>query len=284
MAPRASASAHPVGDLAQVQQVGAAPQVERQRALGEGAELALEGADVGVVDVAVGDVGDLVAHGLQPQAVGHRGHGPDLGAPGAEQGDDLVLAHRPRRPSPRPARHPPRYRSRPRSPPVESRGARRRGPRTGMSVPRRAGGDTSPPEHQGWSRPRPSASEASSTGKRMESVEPPVGIEGERGVQGQPGGQGEAGRLGGGPEDPEGRPGPLGVHVVGRDRGDAAPVVDARGHEGGEVVGEVGGRLEVDVGREHQPGPRRWSRGTRRWGTGVTGAWRCRAWAGSSGR
>ncbi len=112
MAPSGLGLAHPVGDLAQVEQVGAAPEVERQRALGEGAELALEGAHVGVVDVPVGHVGDLVADGLDAQLVGHLGHGPDLGAPGAEQGDDLVLAddltvdhagqhvaHRPTRPT-----------------------------------------------------------------------------------------------------------------------------------------------------------------------------------------
>ena len=50
-------------DLVDLEQIGAAAQVERQRALGEGAEPALEGADVRVVDVAVGDEGDHVADG-----------------------------------------------------------------------------------------------------------------------------------------------------------------------------------------------------------------------------
>ena len=75
----------------ELEEIGRAPEVEREGALGEGAEAALEGADVGVVDVAVGHPGDDVAHGLGPQLVGQLGHGPDLGPAGAEEGDDLVL-------------------------------------------------------------------------------------------------------------------------------------------------------------------------------------------------
>ncbi len=60
--------------------------------------------------------------------------------------------------------------------------------------------------------------------------------------------------LGGLPQHPERRPGPLGVDVVGRDRGDAAPVVDAGMEQGCQVVGEVRWRLHVDLGREHEPG------------------------------
>ena len=75
-----------------VSRYGRAAQVERQRALGEPAEPALEGADVRVVDVAVVDAGDGVADGLAAQLVGDLGHGGDLGAAGREQGDDLVVA------------------------------------------------------------------------------------------------------------------------------------------------------------------------------------------------
>ena len=92
MAPGVLGLDHPSGDLVELEQVGRAPQVERQRALGEGAEPALEGADVGVVDVAVGHPGDVVADRLAPQLVGQLGHGPHLGTAGREQGDDLVLA------------------------------------------------------------------------------------------------------------------------------------------------------------------------------------------------
>ena len=84
---------HPPGDLVELEQVGGAAQVQRQRALGERAEAALERAHVGVVDVAVADVGDGVAHRPAAQVVGHLGHHAHLGAPGAEEADDLGRAH-----------------------------------------------------------------------------------------------------------------------------------------------------------------------------------------------
>jgi len=49
------------GDLADLEHVGAATKVQRQRPFGERAELALERADVGVVDVPVDHEGDHVA-------------------------------------------------------------------------------------------------------------------------------------------------------------------------------------------------------------------------------
>ena len=49
-------------------------------------------------------------------------------------------------------------------------------------------------------------------------------------------------------------PGPFGVDVVGGDRRDAAPVVDAGVEEDAEVVGQVGWGLEVDVWGEDDPG------------------------------
>ena len=52
-------------DLVEVEEVRVAAQVERQRALGEGAEPALERADVRVVDVAVAHEGDGVADGVE---------------------------------------------------------------------------------------------------------------------------------------------------------------------------------------------------------------------------
>ena len=54
--------AHPLADLVERQEVGVAAKVERQRTLREGAEAALEGADVGVVDVAIDHETDGVAH------------------------------------------------------------------------------------------------------------------------------------------------------------------------------------------------------------------------------
>ena len=83
---------HAARDLVELEQVRRAAQVERQRALGEGAELALERAHVRVVDVAVRHPGDLVAHDALAQLVGDGGDRGDVGAAGAEQRDDLVLA------------------------------------------------------------------------------------------------------------------------------------------------------------------------------------------------
>ena len=109
-------------------------------------------------------------------------------------------------------------------------------------------------------------------------------VEGELGVDGEPGGEGEPGRLGGGPEDVEGGPGPLGVDVVDGDRRDAAPVVDAGVEERrrGRRRGWAGpGRGRRRAGRA---GPRRWSRPAPRGGRAGRRAWPCPAWAGSSGR
>ena len=85
---------HPAGDLVELQQVGRPAQVERERPLGEGAEAALERADVGVVDVAVAHEGHVVAD--DAAAAGRRPPRPP-GAPrgprAREQRDDLGLAH-----------------------------------------------------------------------------------------------------------------------------------------------------------------------------------------------
>ena len=89
--------------------------------------------------------------------------------------------------------------------------------------------------------------------------------------------------LGHRPQPVEGGPGPLGVHVVGGHRRHPAPVVDAGVEQHAEVVGQVGQGLDVDAGRQDQAGQGdgvevlvRRARGAR--------AWRCPAWAGSSGR
>ena len=78
---------HPPGHLVQAEQVGRAAEVHAGRALGE--TTAAEGADVGVVDVAVADEGDHVPDGLASQLV-DLGHRPHLRPPGREQGDQLV--------------------------------------------------------------------------------------------------------------------------------------------------------------------------------------------------
>ena len=65
-----------------------------------------------------------------------------------------------------------------------------------------------------------------------------------------------AGHLGRLAQDVERRPGPLWVHVVGRDGRHAAPVVDAGVEQRGQLVGEVRRRLHVDLGRQDQAGRR----------------------------
>ena len=54
---------HPTGDLIEIKKVGITSEIERQRTLGEGAELALERTDVGVIDIPVDDIGHVIAHG-----------------------------------------------------------------------------------------------------------------------------------------------------------------------------------------------------------------------------
>jgi hypothetical protein len=83
---------------------------------------------------------------------------------------------------------------------------------------------------------------------------PPLGIAHELRVGGEARGQREASGLGGRPQLGHRRPRPFGVHVVGRHRGDAAPVVDAGVEQQAEVVAEVGRRLDVDLRRQHEPG------------------------------
>ena len=80
-------------DLVDLEQVWAAAQVERQGSLGEGAEPALERADVRVVDVPVGDEGHRVADGDAPHLVCDLGDGAHLWSSGREEDDDLVLSH-----------------------------------------------------------------------------------------------------------------------------------------------------------------------------------------------
>ena len=222
------------GDLVERPQVRGAPQVERQRAFAEPAEPALEGAHVGVVDVAVVHVGDDVAHHRTPQLVGHLGHGVDLGAPCAEQGDDLV------EPDLLAEHHPVEDLAHRTGGTAGGRHQHRRSD-VGAGVPgRRAGPDL---EHldavvdllgggRGESlhehRAGVVATEALGVGavhdrEGQRGVDPALGIEDVLGVGGEPRGQGHAPRLGGGAEPVEVGPRPLGVDVVGGDGGDAPP-------------------------------------------------------------
>ncbi len=98
--PRVTRSA----DLLQSQIVGLAAQILARLALGEGAELAVEGADVGVVDVAVDDIGDGVAVDVAAQFVGGRADRRKVVAARAEQARRSRLRRASRRAAPSPAR------------------------------------------------------------------------------------------------------------------------------------------------------------------------------------
>ena len=187
MAPSSTASTTRPRDLVQLQQVGRAAQVERERALGEGAEAALEGADVGVVDVAVAHEGHVVAGDAAAQIVGHLGHHAHLGAAGAEERHDLGLADLLAQ------RHAGQHlghratagldeggRAAPRAGPVEQRGRRRLAARAPRGVAGQALGVGGVQD-----------------GEVQRRVEPARRVVGEGRVDGQPGRQGVAGRLGG---------------------------------------------------------------------------------------
>ena len=156
--PRASASATRSVISSSSSRYGRAAQVERERALGEGAEAALEGADVGVVDVAVAHEGDDVAH--RRAGAGRRPPRPPAAPRGPGREKSVTISSSPT--------------SWPRATPASTSAtrtapggrARRPGGAAVDGSAEQAGG-SSPPEHQGSSRARPSASEASSTGKRM---------------------------------------------------------------------------------------------------------------------
>ena len=225
------------GDLVELQQVRRAAEVQRERALGEGAEAALERADVGVVDVSVADEGDGVAHHLPAQVVGHLGHHADLGPAGTEEGHDL------RRPHLLAEAHAGQDLGHGTVPVGDVPGPRPpHQHRRGGSAARAPRGVAGQPLGIG------SVEHAEAQGR----VQPALGVERERWVDGQPWGEGVPGRLGGLAEHVERRPRPLGVDVVGGDRGHATPIVDARVEQRAEIVGEVGGSLDMDLAREHQ--------------------------------
>ncbi len=83
---------HAALHLLHLDEIRLAPEVERERALREGAEAALERAHVRVVDVAVANEGHLVADDLAPELVGDLGDPHDLRTAGTEQRHDLVDA------------------------------------------------------------------------------------------------------------------------------------------------------------------------------------------------
>ena len=216
----------------------------------------------------------VVADEPPAQVVGDLGHGADLAAPGARTGRRArprrAPGRRRRRRGPR-ARGPGRRRLRvgeqrrrarptPRSTTRccagRSARPRRRVPASMASSMR--SGNTAP----GSSRPRPSASVRSSTAKRTAGSSQRSGSSGELGVDREPGRQLEAGGLGGGAQHVEGGPRALGVDVVGGDRRDAAPVVDAGVEQVGRAASARTGWAAPAGGRRRagSRGPGRWRR------------------------
>ena len=202
-------------ELVGPEQVRVAAQVERQRTLREGAEPALERADVRVVDVAVADEGDGVADDVAPELVG------DLG--------DALRRRRPRAPSSVTSSSTPA--SSPASTP-SSTSPTATAPRAGQAA------GTVMEQHPRRGRvaargPRsPVAAEVLGVGRRRHrgadvGVEPLVAVLHVLGVDRQARREHEARGLGGVAQAFERGPRSLGVDVVGRDRRDAAPVVDA---------------------------------------------------------
>ena len=220
-------------DLLAPEQVGGAAQVLGQLALREGAEAALEVADVGVVDVPADDVGDLVAVALGAHLIGRARQQVDLGAARLEQRSCLRL---------RVVRRLQRLGE-------GGRDAADAGPRPRR---RRAAGRADEPL---LGRPRVAEPVGGRVHVRDDGrIEPGVGIAQVARVDGEAGQQRQAGGGGGLAEPVDVGPGGLGIDVVGRHRRDAAPVVDAGLEQAREaVVGEVRRGLQRHVVGQDQP-------------------------------
>ena len=161
VAPRSQASRARRGDLVEVEIVGPAAQVLAELALGEGAELAAEVADVGVVDVAVDDVADGVAADLARAARRPRAQTASKSSPRAcEQRDDVGFVER------RAAR--PRDRG--------SRSSARRLPARPRARRRVGGGASAPGDQASVAREALARRSARSTGVRSAGVEPALRV------------------------------------------------------------------------------------------------------------
>ena len=135
-------------DLVELEIVRPAAQVVAELAFGEGAELAAEVADVGVVDVAVDDVGDAVAARFGAQRVGGGADGVEIRSPRAANSATISLS-----PS-----------ARPRGGAIEQIGARPScADRAARASP---AASASRPGIHASARAKPSASAARSTGVR----------------------------------------------------------------------------------------------------------------------
>ncbi len=291
----------PAAHLVQRQRVG----VGVPTALRERAEPASGVADISEVDVAVDDVGDVLAHDVAAQSVRERAELLQGGAVRAEQGQRLVVGD-PGRIGPGVAQGGEHVGA---DPPHGTGTSNRAGPardgpaaRADDSVDPRPGradlGTKRLPVTVDRAEVRPFLAAAPDRVDRGVQIgaagvsESAVGLlpgaagrehtvgeqavrAGQRpdvpgqarvdpwftemgGVDGEPGPQREPGLRRHGTQDVQVRPGPLGVDVVGGDRGDAAPVVDAGRKQQGALrgVNEVRRSLHPHRGAQHQPGDR----------------------------
>ena len=224
-------------DLVHVEVVGPAAQILAELALREGAELAAEIADVGVVDVAGDDIGDRVAIDLAAQPVGRGADQVESIAARLEQGDDVAFAEG------------------------------FAGGSAGEDRFQRCGKRRIPHAFAGGGRvgvgagaPRIGAREAlriegAQGGGAQRRVEPARRVGRIFRVDRQPLDQQLAGRGGAPRQEVEGRPRRLGVDVVGGHRRHPAPIVDPGGDHRLERVGhQIGRRLDVHRRPEDQPG------------------------------
>ena len=211
----------PADDLGMRDEVRLAPEVGGELALGERAEAAPEVADVRVLHVPGDDVGDDVAVDLAPQPVGGGEDALALLPARPEQPDQLVLAQV----AADVERH---------GVPADDERHFARLARRPRILPRQAE-RVRGPDHA-----------------RQDGRVEPFGRAVPR-VHRQPGRELEAAALGRSTEQLERRPRGFRVDVVDRHRRDAAPVVDPRVEQGGEVVRQVRGRLHRNLRRQDQP-------------------------------
>ena len=81
----------PTGDFVEIEVIGSPPKILTELALGEGTKLTPEVADVGVIDIAIDDVRDLVAIDLVAQRIGSSQDRHEIVAPRGKELGNLRL-------------------------------------------------------------------------------------------------------------------------------------------------------------------------------------------------
>ena len=245
---------HPLDDLLQGEQIGLAPEVERERAFGEAAEPAPVGADVGVVDVPVPDEGHHVAHRGPAQTVGRLAHRGDLQAPGTEEGEQLLFSRFLAQGdtiedfADGAVRHGAgggqQCRRTTFAPGVPRRRARPDGRHLRAAAGVRPGGETVREHRSGVVPGQSLGIGAIEDGEVQRRLDPRLGAAGVGGADGEPGGERETLGL---------RSRPQGFHLG---RFDAAPVVYTGGEQRARVAGLVRRHLQRYALRQDQAGER----------------------------